>query len=96
MGKEVKEAKVIRKVMENPDLKEKGKSVSKMISGFIKDQSKLPKIVLDQETELSTMRNAVNFLEKEFGCEIEVLIAEVSDEAKAKQAMPGKVGILVK
>jgi len=86
---------IIRKVMENPDFKEKGKQLSKMISAFIKDQSKLPKIVLDQDTELTTMRDAVAFLEKEFGCEVEVLIAEVSDEAKAKLAMPGKVGILV-
>ena len=34
-------------------------------------------------------------IEKEFNCEVEIIKAEKSQEGKAKQAIPGKVAILV-
>ncbi len=86
---------IIRKVMQHEDFKVKGKEVSKMIGGFIKDPSKLPHVVTSQEAELATMQSAKAFLEKEFGCTVEVLAADQSDHPKAKSAMPGKVGILI-
>ena len=77
------------------DFKIKGKEVSKLIGGFIKNPSRMPKVVTSQESEFETLNSAKKFLSDEFNCKIEIIIAEDSNENKAKQSMPGKVGIIV-
>jgi len=86
---------IMKKVLENEGMKIKGKEISKIVLGLIKDVSKIPELVTSQEEELKVMQDAKEFLEKEFGCKVEVMVADDSDHAKAKSAMPGKVGILV-
>jgi len=76
-------------------MKTKGKEISKIVVGLVKDASRIPKFVSSAEEELKAMRDARDFLGKEFGCKIKVVVAENSDHPKAKSAMPGKVGILV-
>ena len=86
---------VMKKVMEVEGLKIKGKEISKLVPAIVKDASKLPSIVTSQEEEKQFMEEARDFLEKEFGCEIEILLGNESPHPKAKSAVPGKVGILV-
>ncbi len=86
---------IMKKVLEEEQLKIKGKEISKVVMGLVKDPSKIPLLVTSQQDELKFMQEAKLFLEKEFDCTIEVLIAEDSDDSKAKSALPGKVGILV-
>ncbi|MDP3989929.1 MAG: leucine--tRNA ligase [archaeon] len=86
---------ILRKVLEDEILKEKGKEVSKIVQGVLKDVSKLPSMVTSQEDELNIINDAKEFLEKEFECSVEIILAENSDHPKANAAMPGKVGILV-
>lgn len=86
---------IIKKVLQNEDFKIKGKEVSKLIGGFIKNPSRMPKVVTSQESEFETLNSAKKFLSDEFSCKIEIIIAEDSNENKAKQSMPGKVGIIV-
>ena len=86
---------VMKKVMEVEGLKIKGKEISKLVPAIVKDPSKLPSIVTSQEEELKTMQEAREFLEKEFNCEVEILLGNESPHPKAKSAVPGKVGILV-
>ena len=86
---------VMKRVLEMPELKIKGKDISKIVAVVMKDVSKIPTIVTSQEEELKVMSEAKAFLEKEFGCRVEVVVAEESAEEKAKTAWPGKVGILV-
>jgi len=83
---------IIKKVM----IPEYGKEISKIVPMIIKDQSKLPEIILGEELELKTLDDARDLLEKEFNAEIEVIKAETSDEPKAKKAMPGKPAIMIK
>jgi hypothetical protein len=52
--------------------------------------------VFDRTGELHALSESIGFFKNELGCEIEVLNAEESKEAKARNALPGKVAILVK
>lgn len=86
---------IIKKVLEEEQLKVKGKEVSKVVGMLLKDVSKLPNFVLLQEEELKIIDSAQDFLQDEFKCPVEIVLAEESDSSKAKSALPGKVGILV-
>jgi leucyl-tRNA synthetase len=86
---------IIKKVMAEEGMQAKGKEISKIIAMLMKDPSKMPQHITNQENELEVMNSAKGFLEEEFNAKVEIIIAEDSGETKAKQAMPGKVGILV-
>lgn len=86
---------IIKKVMAEEGMQIKGKEISKIIAMLMKDPSKIPQHITDQATELEVMNSAKTFLEEEFSSKVKIIVAEDSSEAKAKQAMPGKVGILV-
>jgi len=86
---------IMRTVLDQEELKMKGKEVSKIVQSLIKDVSKIPSTVTSQEEEFNAVKEAKSFLEKEFSCKINIILAEESDNQKAKSAMPGKVGILV-
>ncbi len=71
-----------------------GKEISQLVPKLVKDRSKIPEMVLGQDTEINALHA------KEFDiafpkATIEVVKAEDSQEPKAKQAMPGKPAILV-
>jgi uncharacterized membrane protein len=83
---------VIKKTM----IKEHGKDISSLVPRLVKDLSKIPETLLDQDTELKSLKNNSDLIKREFGCKnIEIIAAEVSKELKAKQAMPGKPAILI-
>lgn len=84
---------IMRKVMNHEKLKIQGKEMSTIVPGIVKDPSKLPAIVTSPEEEYEAMNEAKEFLEKEFNCEVKIVLK--SDHIKAKSAVPGKVGILV-
>ena len=84
-------SEVIKKTM----IPEFGKEISSLVPKVMKDNSKIPLVVLDQATEANALINELESLNKEFGCSVEVVRAEDSSHSKASQAMPGKVAILV-
>jgi leucyl-tRNA synthetase len=86
---------IMRKVLAVPDLESRGKEISKIIPGLLKDTSKIPHIVTSPAEELKVMKEASEYLEKEFSCKVELILAEESENPKAKSAVPGKLGILV-
>ena len=86
---------VMRKVLEVEELKMKGKEIAAIVTAVVKDPARLPSLLLSQEQELAVMKDAVSFLEQEFGCKVKVALAEKSKQPKAQAAMPGKVGVLV-
>lgn len=86
---------VMGKIMADEDLKKHGKDVSKIVGMLMKDKSKIPELVTSQEKELNAIMSGKDFLAKEFDAEIEIIVGEDSTEVKAKQAMPGKLGILL-
>ena len=86
---------MMRKVLEDDSLKPKGKEITKIVTGLLKDVTRIPSLVTSQEEELKVIQDSTKFLEQEFECSIEIILAEESDLPKAKSAMPGKVGILI-
>ena len=62
---------------------------------LIKNSAKIPKIVLSLEEELNILKENKEGIEKEFSCNVEILKADDSKEAKSKQANPGKFAIIV-
>jgi leucyl-tRNA synthetase len=78
-----------------PKFKENSKQVSKMIPSIVKNPSKIPSVILDDETELNTLNNSRQSIKDEFKCDVEIIKADKSEEQKAKNAMPGKPAVLV-
>ncbi|MBW2963504.1 leucine--tRNA ligase [Candidatus Woesearchaeota archaeon] len=86
---------IIKKIL-TPELKPYAKDITNMIPKFIKDPSKLPEYDLDQESEISALKESQKLLEEEFKSEIEIIKEQDSKEPKAKQALPGKPAILIR
>ena len=86
---------IIKKLMSDEKFKKHGKDITKIVPAIIKDGSRMPKVILDQESEFNAVDSAKESLEKEFSCSINVVLSEDSDHSKAKNASPGKVAILV-
>ncbi len=84
---------IMRKVLEQEQFK--GQDVSKIVLGLVKDPAKIPTLVTSQDDEYKAMSEAVQYLAAEFECSVEVIRAEDSENPKAKNATPGKVGIVV-
>ncbi|MBT4351546.1 leucine--tRNA ligase [archaeon] len=70
------------------------KEISTIIQKTVKSGKSIDKI-LSQDDELNNMQESIDFLVNIFNAEVEIMVAEKSDENKAKQARPGKVAILV-
>lgn len=86
---------IMKKVLEQETLKLKGKEISTIVANIVKDPSRIPALVTSQDAERKVMEDAKTFMEDEFQCKIEMVLAEDSTHPKARSAIPGKVGILV-
>ncbi len=86
---------VIMKELMGSDLKIYGQELKNLIPKIIKEPSKIPEYILDAEKEIETLEEAKKEIMQEFDCELIIERAEGSKEIKAKQAMPGKPGVLV-
>jgi len=78
-----------------PKFKENSKVVSKLIPLIVKNPGRIPLVILDQNTELNVLNNSKKLFEGEFKSAVEIIKAEDSKQAKAKNAMPGKPAIVV-
>ena len=95
LKKEIEKTRDVKKIMKNVMDKEHGMEIAKIVPVVVKDPSKLPSFVMDQDSEFSSLSETKNFLKKEFGYEIEIIRAEDSKSDKAAKASPGKPGIEV-
>jgi leucyl-tRNA synthetase len=80
---------LIRAVM----IKEHGREISALVPKLAKDPTKIPEVVIENEFEI--LKDNIESIKKEFNCDVEIIKAEESDEPKAKQAMPGKVAMII-
>ena len=83
------------KALMSTDLKIYGNAIAKLVHKLLNDETKIPKVVLNQEIEFHSLNDASKNYEDEFKCSVEVIVAENSKEPKSKQALPGKAAILV-
>lgn len=91
---QLKETYNVGDIMKAVMIPEYGKDISRLVPGLVKDQSKIPLVVLDQKQEKDAVDLAL--IKSVYGdVEIAIEVAEESSEAKAKNAMPGKPALLV-
>jgi leucyl-tRNA synthetase len=93
LKEELRHTYEVKKLMKDVMIKEHSKQISKIVPAVVKDMSKMPLKVLDQEKEHQALKEAG--LEKLYGADVEFYPAEKSREPKAKQAMPGRPAILL-
>jgi len=82
---------IIKSVMQ-PEF---GKEISAMVPRLVKDPSKIPWVILDQDTEYDAIKSQLEKVKNVFDCDITVQKAEESKENKANNSLPGKPAILV-
>ncbi len=85
---------IMKKIMAKNEFKKFGKDVSVLVPKLVRDVSKIPDVILDQKTEFDALKNS-KILKESFKARITVEKAQDSQEAKAKQSMPGKPAILI-
>jgi len=93
--KEMKTTRNVGELIEMFVQSENGKDIAKMIPMLVKNPQKIPHIILNQTEEFELLLENKEFLNKEYGVNIEVVLAEKADDLKAKQAMPSKPAILL-
>ncbi len=97
LKKEIEKTRDIKAIMKAiiPKFKENSKTVSKLIPLIVKNPGRIPLVILDQNTEFNVLQNSKKLFEDEFKSAVEIVKAEDSKQAKAKNAMPGKPAIVV-
>jgi leucyl-tRNA synthetase len=88
----------IKEIIEfmNSKYSSKIKENSKNIMSFIKKDKNFMDLTLDQDKEYNLWNNVKPFLESVFSTNVQIIRAEEDiDNIKAKQASPGKIGIIV-
>ena len=89
---EIKSGKTMRELMQNSELKPHGKEISSLMNRIRPDDIEPLILTLNEETRY--LSDSVDFLGKEFNCEIEIQPrAENDPQGKAKVALPMKPGI---
>jgi len=81
---------VLAAVMDNAHKEEIARIVQKTMKKPIATKN-----VLSQKQEISALEESKKAFEEEFGAKMEIIRADDSGEQKAKQALPGKVAILI-
>ncbi|MBI3033629.1 leucine--tRNA ligase [Candidatus Woesearchaeota archaeon] len=87
--------KLLKEAMADSKFKAHGQEIQKFLPAMVKNR-KVPKAVLSKEQELSVIKESLDFIKNEFGCDVELIEAEKSGEQKAKQAVPGKPAIIIR
>ena len=90
----VLEGKGLKEIMSIEKYKKLGKEAAEFTQKLIKKKP-LDELFLTSGTELKAFKDAKEFFEREFACEVEITEAEKSTNPRAKMAEPGRPGILL-
>jgi len=82
---------VIKALMQT-ELKHYGQDIVKLVPRL---HQKVPAMIVPAADELAALQDAVPFFTREFGCPVDVVSADKSQEQKAKHALPAKPAIVV-
>jgi len=86
---------IIKTLMQDENLREKAKDVTKLIQSCLKDPTRIPKIVTSQEQEFTVLQDSITFLKNELGLDVVVENGDESKNAKAGNGNPGKPAIAI-
>ena len=85
----------LMKTLLSSDLKQYGQEITKLIPRLVADTTKIPKEVLDQQSEIQSLDENRALFEDEFKTQLEIMNAEHSKHPKARNALPGKPAIVL-
>jgi leucyl-tRNA synthetase len=88
LKEEIKNTRDLGKLMKKLMDKEHAKEISKIIPALLKNESKIPKVVLTQQKEFRVLEKNKELLEKELNLEIEI-------KRNNERAMPSKPSIKI-
>lgn len=91
----IKETRNVGDIIKSVMIPEYGKEISSIVPRVLKDQSKIPEIVLSQKEEFESLLSHIETLKQAFDSDFEIIKANESNELKAKNAMPGKPSLIV-
>jgi len=94
LKKTINPGEIIKDLMAT-GLKVYGQEITKLVPKFVKDRSKIPNLVLDQDTEQAALIENAEFIGREFNCKIQIVKSQEIQHPKTKQAMPSKPAIVV-
>ncbi len=89
------QGEIMKKIMQDSDLKSHGKSISQIVSKILKNVGKYSKFSLSPKEELSFFNDIKTIIEKKYDCTVEIIVEKDSEEKKAAQALPGKPAIII-
>ena len=92
---EIKHTRVVSQLIEKTKDDEHMDQIPKLIQAALKDQSKIPEIILDQDTEVSALNKYKDALSNRVGLQVEILKEQDSTNPKAKSALPDKPAIFL-
>src|SRR3989338_7219443 len=81
--------------MDEKAVKANAKEAVKIIQTLLKNNSKIPKVLLEEKKELEAYKAAAESIKQEYGAKAEIVAEKESKEAKARQALPGKPAIVI-
>jgi len=91
-----KEFKLIMEaLLKDAELKQHGQDLQKWIPNLLKNPGKIPSVLFGQKSEKEIFSNFAGKIKEEFNSNVEVVLAEDSKEAKAKNSMPSKPAIII-
>jgi leucyl-tRNA synthetase len=82
-------------IMKEVMLPEYKKEITALVPRLVKDQSKVPTLILGQEREFEAFVAAHEKLHAAFNCTFDIVKADGSSDPKAKQALPGKPSFVI-
>ena len=94
LGKTRNPGDILKAIMAT-DMKKHGGDITKIIPALVKDPSKMPVTVTSQRVETEALLEARELLVETFDANVQILPAEESKEAKARNAAPGKPAIIL-
>ena len=86
---------VMKACMEENEIRANSKEAAKIIQNVLKDNSKLPEVLLEEKKEGEVYEAAAKLIGRELGAEAEILQEADVNNPKAKHALPGKPAIVV-
>jgi leucyl-tRNA synthetase len=95
LKKALEKTRNIGEVTKESMIKGHEKDIGQLVPKLMKNASKIPKVIVEKKKELKSLEENKEKVEEQFKCDVEIIDADSSDEAKAGQAVPGKPAILV-
>jgi len=87
---------IIRRLMQDNDLKRHGKLISLIVRKVLKNVGKFSKFVFSTDDEYQFFEEINPIIMKKFNCKVEIIRERESSEKKAIQSLPGKPALIIK